>query len=83
MGKTYVVKRHDRFYKVVEGPILLTRLNSSNPTDVSTPLDTSEMPSLDMLLINGYEIVKKGGKKSRKNRKHKKKSNTKRIRRHS
>jgi hypothetical protein len=83
MEKTYVVKRDDRFYKVVEGPILLTRLNSANPTDISIPLDTSEIASLDMLLKNGYKIVSKGGKKSCKNRKHKKKFNTKRIRRHS
>jgi hypothetical protein len=75
-----VIKRDDRFYKVVERPLLITRLNSANPSDVSEPIDSFEVPSLDMLLKNGYEIVNKGGKKSRNNRKHKKKSNTKRRR---
>jgi hypothetical protein len=78
MEKPYVIKRDDRFYKVIERPVLVTRLNSANPTDISEPLNSFEMPSLGMLLENGYEIVNKGGKKSRNNRKHKKKSNTKR-----
>lgn len=78
MEKTYVIKRNDTFYKVVEPPVLVTRLNSANPNDISEPLNSFEMPSLDMLVRNGYEIVNKGGKKSRNNRKHKKKSNTRR-----
>jgi hypothetical protein len=80
--KTYVLKKDDRYYKLVENlPVLATRLNSDDQYDVYKPLDISEDFTLDMLLSNGYEIVKKGGKKSRKNRKHKKKSNTKRRRR--
>jgi len=80
MEKTYVIKRNDTFYKVIERPVLVTRLNSVNPTDIAEPLNSFEMPSLDMLVRNGYEIVSKGGKKSRNNRKHKKKTNTKRRR---
>jgi len=80
MEKTYVIKNSDRFYKVIERPVLLTRLNSANPSDIYEPLETSEMPSLDMLVRNGYEIISKGGKKSRNNIKHKKKTKTKRRR---
>ena len=80
--KTYVLKKDDRYYKLVENlPVLATRLNSDDQYDVYKPLDISEDFTLDMLLKNGYEIVKKGGKKSRKNRKHKKNFNTKRRRR--
>jgi len=77
MEKTSVLTNGVRYYKVVEHPVSLTRLNSVDPTDIYAPMDSFEMPSLITFIQNGYHPVNKGGKKSR-NRKHKKKSKTKR-----
>jgi hypothetical protein len=79
MEKTYFLKQDDRYYKVVERPLLLlTRLNSTDPNDIYEPRDSFELTfSLDTLIENGYEIVNKGGKKSR-SKKYKKNSKTKR-----
>jgi len=86
MGKSYVIKGNNRYYKVEtlnsgEDSVLLTRLNSANPNDIFKPLDSFE-DDLNTVLKNGYEIIDKGGKKTRSNKKYKKKSKTKRRRRH-
>jgi len=77
MEKTYVIKKDDRYYKLVERPVIITRLNSKDPNDIYEPPDSFELPSLDTLIKNGYEIVNKGGKKSR-SKKYRKNSKTKR-----
>lgn len=78
MESTYVIKRNDRYYKVLERPVLITRLNSADPTDIYEPSNSFEMPSLEMLMKQGYEIINKGGKKSRHSKKYKKNGKTKR-----
>ena len=77
MKNTSVLTNGDRYYKVEESPVIITQLNSADPNDSVTPQKTFEMPSLITFIQNGYHFVNKGGKKSR-NRKHKKKSKTKR-----
>ena len=81
MEETFIFANGDgsRIYKA-EGvkPVLFTRLNSKNPTDIFQPEDTFE-EYLDLICRNGYKNITPliGGKKSRKNRKHKNKSKMK------
>ena len=74
MENPTVIEKNGRFYKV---EYLVTRLNSSDPNNIYLPLDSNKLGSLDMYMENGYKTII-GGKKSRKNRKHKTKSATKR-----
>ena len=81
MSEIKIYTDSQRFYKVEDG--FATRLNSNDINDVYIDQDgkIDKFKTMeDMFIHIGYnEINKKnGGKKSRKNRKHKRKSATKR-----
>ena len=55
---THIVRRKNdgKYFKVVTHPILITELNSANPSDLKG--ETTTMPvDIDTLLFNGYELV--------------------------
>ena len=55
---THVIRRKNdgKYFKVVTHPILITELNSANPTDLKGD-PTTMQTDIDVLLLNGYELV--------------------------
>jgi hypothetical protein len=58
VSTTHVVRRKNdgKYFKVVTHPILITELNSANPNDLKGD-PTTMQTDIDVLLLNGYELV--------------------------
>jgi hypothetical protein len=58
VSTTHVVRRKNdgKYFKVVTHPILITELNSANPSDLKGE-PTTMQTDIDVLLLNGYELV--------------------------